>query len=138
MTKFPDYKLRHPPFDAERRAKIERIMDALVEVYPQTYDEWERGFRVDMHPDREIAIWISMAEGYEHFTKKGVRTDQKSGLFQIIFQTRIAPRELLVNRLNTRRLPRRMARAIFEYMYDTYGDAPPMTFIVKEREGAVQ
>ena len=60
--------IRHEPFDESIRDSLRRIKSALEEVYPQSLEEWEDGFRRDNHPAREIAIWLSVAELYREFT----------------------------------------------------------------------
>jgi hypothetical protein len=59
---------QHPPFGPEVRAVFAQLNAAFDEVYPRTIDEWEDGFRRDRNPEREIAIWLHIAEVYETLT----------------------------------------------------------------------
>jgi hypothetical protein len=54
----------HPPFTGERRERVLSLVDAFPNVYEQSYDFWEDGFRRDANPDQEIAIWLHIAETY--------------------------------------------------------------------------
>ena len=52
-------------FNSEVRALFAQLKSALDEVYPRTIDEWEDGFRHDRNPEKEIAIWLHIAEVYK-------------------------------------------------------------------------
>src|SRR5688500_15185081 len=54
--------LRHPPFPEEARAHLRRLRAVFHDVYPNTLGQWEDGFRRDADPDREIAIWLRIAD----------------------------------------------------------------------------
>src|SRR5438270_6682324 len=59
---------QHPPFDAQRRALLQRLIDDLSEVYPMTLEGWEDGFRRDRNPDSEMKLWLDVAEAYRSAT----------------------------------------------------------------------
>lgn len=59
---------QHPPFDEETRDYLRQIKAALDEVYPQSLEQWEDGFRCDRDAEREIAIWLHIAEVYNKLT----------------------------------------------------------------------
>jgi len=54
----------HPPFTGEWRDCLLRLVDAFPNVYERSYDFWEDGFRRDANPDKEIAVWLHIAETY--------------------------------------------------------------------------
>jgi hypothetical protein len=60
-------KLIHPELPAAVRGRLQRIAATFAEAQPKSVEEWERGFRCDMHPWREIAIWERMVDAYRHF-----------------------------------------------------------------------
>ena len=61
----PNHKLLHPPFSGQRRRVVKQLHKDLVEVFPRSANEWERAFRCDQHPDREIKIWQWIAYQYQ-------------------------------------------------------------------------
>ncbi len=60
--------IRHPEFDEGVRAYIRRIQDAFAEQHPLSFEEWEDGFRRDVDPAPEIALWLHAARVYRSFT----------------------------------------------------------------------
>src|SRR2546421_8961646 len=63
-----DGSYQHPPFSEEVRDFLRRIKAALDEVFPQTLEGWEDGFRKDINAEREIALWLNIAATYEQCT----------------------------------------------------------------------
>lgn len=61
-------KVKHPPFNEEKRQKLRQMKAALDEVYPKTIEELEETFRKDSDPDQEIAIWLHIASVYQQST----------------------------------------------------------------------
>ncbi len=60
--------------------RIKRFKEVFNEVCPRSLEEWIDGFREEMHPEREIAIWEKMAERFEQLCKKrraGTETERK-------------------------------------------------------------
>ncbi|HCE42315.1 MAG TPA: hypothetical protein DET40_02050 [Lentisphaeria bacterium] len=58
------------------------IMKMLEEVHPQTFEEWIDGFRCDMHPEREIKIWLPIGNTMGMYP--ALATAQKRELFQLL------------------------------------------------------
>jgi len=56
--------VRHPPFDECRRTRIRFIQETFAEHDEMPLDEWEIGFRRDLHPDHEIELWHRAANVY--------------------------------------------------------------------------
>jgi hypothetical protein len=54
----------HPTFPLKARAHLCRIQSALKEVDPDTLAGWERSFRLDFNPDREVRVWLWIAKTY--------------------------------------------------------------------------
>jgi hypothetical protein len=57
--------------------RIKILKGTLTEIFPQTLEEWIDGFRMDMHPEREISIWENMADKYVRLLKIHSRTTQE-------------------------------------------------------------
>ena len=52
---------RQPPFTGEAAACIRTLAAELQDVFPQSAEEWEDGFRRDLAPEREIASWLRVS-----------------------------------------------------------------------------
>lgn len=74
---------RHPPFAGERQNAVLSLVDAFPDVKDHTYEFWEDGFRKDVHPDREIAIWLHMASVYRRFAV-GRSLPYRQELFRLV------------------------------------------------------
>jgi len=61
----------HPPFSGKRRIAVKELHRALNQVFPRSVNEWERGFRCDQHPDREIRIWQWISWQYRNLVVSG-------------------------------------------------------------------
>jgi hypothetical protein len=55
---------RNAPFDEEKKALMREFAALFADVYPATADDWEDGFRRDVHMDREIGAWRGIAKAY--------------------------------------------------------------------------
>jgi hypothetical protein len=62
--------LRHATLSAEMDARIRRFEPIFAEVYPRSHEEWLDGFKRDLHPEPEVAIWEAMAAAYQTFTAR--------------------------------------------------------------------
>src|SRR5258706_15891283 len=52
---------QHAPLSTELRALIVTLAADLADVYPQSLEQWEDGFRRDRDAEREIAGWIQLS-----------------------------------------------------------------------------
>lgn len=70
-------KIKHPPFRGELKKKVQEIQEILYCVRGMTYEEWERPFRCDNHPKREIDVWLSVARRFRALTTTRFVTPQE-------------------------------------------------------------
>ena len=56
QLKLDEGEYRHPPFSEEVRDILRQLKASLDEVIPRTVEQWEDGFRKDIHAEREIAL----------------------------------------------------------------------------------
>ena len=61
--KVKDIKTRiwHPSLPEELVERIKKFAPVFAEVYPITLQEWVDGFREDIIPEQEVAIWEYIA-----------------------------------------------------------------------------
>jgi len=77
--------VRHPPFDEARLKSIRNIQVAFRDVRPLTFEEWELGFRCDLVPDSEIALWRWMAYKFTRITSaRRLTRSRKRDLLQLL------------------------------------------------------
>lgn len=60
----------HPPFPEDARKVVQRIQSALADVDSSTVEEWEHTFRCDCDPDREIRVWLWIADMYSELVSE--------------------------------------------------------------------
>lgn len=85
---------RHPPFDDEIRELVKEIQIHLKEVRPKTYKEWEDGFRKDVDPEKEIAIWLTFARKFSAVTgRKQYSLSQKKDIYTILISVLLGDRD---------------------------------------------
>jgi hypothetical protein len=77
--------LRHPPFGEPEKKIFERFAQTFAEVYPRTPEQWEDGFRRDMYPFTQIAVWEAVEATYLHFTEgHALDLERKANIMQAI------------------------------------------------------
>jgi hypothetical protein len=64
----PATKYKHPVFGDEQKRIMRYLVNVFSDVHTLTAHEWEEGFRKDTNMDKEIFMWLQMAEVYQHFT----------------------------------------------------------------------
>ena len=102
---------RHPPLSPLLRSQIIRIAQLLADVYPQSLEEWEDGFRRDVDPALEIAIWLHIARAYEAVTIPTLTLDQKRDYFNVLVACTMTPREHLFSTVSLSAITREEAES---------------------------
>jgi len=49
-------------------ARIVAFENVFADVYPVTHEQWLDGFKRDMDPEREVAVWEEIASALKTFT----------------------------------------------------------------------
>ena len=76
---------QHPPLSDDLRNVLPELQETFHDVYPRTLEEWADGFRRDLQPEQEIALWLHMARVFRHFTEgRDLSTDQRQDIFDVI------------------------------------------------------
>jgi hypothetical protein len=76
---------QYAPFDDDVRACLRQIKAALDEVYPQSLEQWEDGFRRDQNAEEEIAIWVHISRIYrDSAAGPDVSPDRKRETFAVL------------------------------------------------------
>lgn len=109
---------QHPPFDEEVRTHLHQIKDALDEVHLMSLEEWEDGFRRDRNAEREIAIWLHIAEVYARLTEgKSLTSGERQDVFRILLSCANNPRERVLATAGVQVLSRPEAEAVMAGFY---------------------
>lgn len=68
--------LRHAQLDPELVERIKLFRPVFADLYPQTLEQWIEGFRRDVNPEAEIAVWEHMAHALTEFSKMRALPDE--------------------------------------------------------------
>jgi hypothetical protein len=72
-------------FPDEVRDYLREIKSKLDEVYEMSLEEWEDGFLRDADPEREIALWLHVADIYNRFaSERNLSIEQKKEYFRVL------------------------------------------------------
>jgi hypothetical protein len=108
---------RHPPFVGARRKACVRFSKIFRAVMPQTADEWEAGFRKDVHADNEMVIWTIIAREYERLVgNKPFSFQRKRDFFGLIMSAVNNGKEYALHCFQPNVLSRKDALALLEQL----------------------
>jgi hypothetical protein len=108
-------KIKHTPFNEEKRQMFRQLKSVLDEVYLKTIEAWEETFRKDSDPEQEIAIWLHIASTYQQSTagKKLTLPQRKEYLMTILSCSR-SPREHIFEIFQPKVISRQEAERVIE------------------------
>ncbi|MGZ8899833.1 MAG: hypothetical protein ACXW3Z_07040 [Limisphaerales bacterium] len=106
---------RHGPFQEVLRNAIRTIKDALDEVYPRSFDDWEDGFRKDTNPEYEIALWLHIASTYEQLTDGTTTTfAERRDIFKVLVNCSISSKDTVFEVLKLDTISKEKARRVVD------------------------
>jgi hypothetical protein len=110
---------QHPPFEGEERAAIHTLVEDLAEVYAQTYEEWEDGFRRDLTPAQEIAGWIHLASILRVMSDRfSFSLAEKRECFRLLVACFTGARDSVRERCDTTLLSDDQIKLALKYFYE--------------------
>lgn len=113
-----DGPYRHPPFTETTRQYLRQIKSSLDEVRPMTLEEWEDGFRRDVHAEREIAIWLHIASTYRRCTEdRAMSPEQRRDYFKVVVACSVSSRERVFEIIQLSAISREQALQAVEFFY---------------------
>jgi hypothetical protein len=114
--------LRHPPFEGEVRDLVIQIQKGLEEVYPQTYEFWEDGFRRDANAEREIALWLHISRIHGDFVKsRDTNLKERKEAFQVLIACSTGSEETALQTVHLSSLSQSDARGLIAKFF--HGDS---------------
>lgn len=94
---------------------IEYLYTTFKEVDPTSLENWIEDFRRDQNPDREIEIWMMMANTYNTYLKNGdFDLEVKKEIFKIVLMRSSATEDEVIAHLELLHLSEKEARAIMQ------------------------
>lgn len=85
---------RHDSLTAGQLARVTRIQATFAEVYSVSLAQTIENFRRDADPDRELAVWETMATAYEQYLRRQPRAlgqPQKKEVFALLLSRSMMP-----------------------------------------------
>jgi hypothetical protein len=109
---------QHPPFTEEIRDHLRQIMASIGEVYPLSLEQWEDGFRRDANPEKEIALWLHLAEVYSRLTAEAdLSLGQKTDYFRILVGCMNSPRKHVLQVVTLSEISKAEATSVIEAFF---------------------
>jgi len=110
---------QHPPFEGDGRNAIRFLVDALADVYPQSYEQWEDGFRRDQNPEREIAGWHHLAAILKALTERFTfGPEEKKECFRVLVACFTGPRGSVRDRSDPKLLSDEQFTLAVKFFYE--------------------
>jgi hypothetical protein len=99
--------IQRETLSTEQMDRISKLYDIVAEVDGSSMDKWVDGFKRDVHPDDEIAVWERMAKAYEPFVASHrLSLPAKKEAFKIILMRSMAGEDDVLARLQLKVLTR--------------------------------
>lgn len=107
----------HDSLTAKQIKEIERIQRVFSEVNSSSLEETINNFKRDQNPEREIAIWLGMADAYERFTvnKHIEEHDKKEEAYQLILLRSIMTEEEAIDKADITYLTQDEVKEVLSY-----------------------
>jgi hypothetical protein len=118
----------HDSLTDDQLKKIETIYSVLSEVIGSSHEETITNFKRDVHPDREIAIWLEMAEAYHRFTLTHLDLNKRKEAYTLILLRSMMTQEEVMEKANFQFLTDVDAKEIFDY----YNPSPQLLTVEKK------
>lgn len=95
--------------------KIKYLYNTFKEVDPISQEKWIEDFKRDQNPDREIEIWMMMADTYNTYLQKSeFDIEVKKEVYKIILMRSAAPEDEVLKHLNLVHLSKKAAKEIMQ------------------------
>ncbi|MDA1303627.1 MAG: hypothetical protein O2999_04910 [Nitrospirae bacterium] len=121
--------IRHDTLSEPLLARIRELQRVFSEVYPRSMDEWSEGFRRDLEPEREVAIWEAMASAYSSFTTNRTLTfEAKREVLGFLLQRSAGDEQSVL----ASAAPKHLTRPEVEQLVRLYAAAPQPVRVISK------
>ena len=121
--------IRHDKLDPELVDRIKVFSPIVADLYPQTLEQWIDGFRRDLNPESEVAIWENIANALATFDhERNLTIDARREAFALLLQRSGASDEEVLSGVELAHLTSEDARRLLRL----YSSPPkPITFVAR-------
>lgn len=120
--------IRHDSLSVDQLERIKSIQATFAEVYPVSLEETITNFKRDLNPDKEIAIWMQMANAYRKFvTTSTPDSTKKKEAFELLLLRSMMPDDEAVKQARIKKLTDQEVNEILRY----YGADPTPVTVTK-------
>jgi hypothetical protein len=97
--------IRRQELSPKQMERIYKLRDALSEVERSPIEKWVDNFKRDADPDRELAVWEKIADGYTRYcSKRPLSIEAKEDVFQLLLLRSMASEQEVVNHIKLKTL----------------------------------
>jgi len=85
--------------------RIHKLRNTLVEVYHSPIEKWVDNFKQDADPDKELAVWERIADGYTRYcSKRLLSIEAKKDVFQLLLLRSMASEQEVLKHIKLKTL----------------------------------
>jgi hypothetical protein len=97
--------IRPQGLSPKQMERIYKLRDTLAEVEHSPIDKWVDNFKRDANPDKELAIWEKIADGYTRYcSKRRLSIEAKKDVFQLLLLRSMASEQEVLNHVKLKTL----------------------------------
>jgi hypothetical protein len=97
--------IKHQGLSPKQLERIYKLRDTLAEVEHSPIDKWVDNFKRDANPDKELAIWERIADGYTRYcSKRRLSIEAKKDVFQLLLLRSMASEQEVLNHVKLKTL----------------------------------
>jgi hypothetical protein len=97
--------IRHQGLSPKQMERIYKLRDTLAEVEHSSIEKWVDNFKRDANPDKELAIWERIADGYRrNCSKRQLSIEAKKDVFQLLLLRSMASEQEVLNHIKLKTL----------------------------------
>jgi len=85
--------------------RIYKLRNTLAEVENSSIEKWVDNFKRDANPDKELAVWERIADGYTRYcSKRLLSIEAKKDVFQLLLLRSMASEQEVLNHVKLKTL----------------------------------
>ena len=97
--------IKHQGLSPNQMERIYKLRDTLAEVEHSSIEKWVDNFKRDANPDKELAIWERIADGYARYcSNRLLSIEAKKDVFQLLLLRSMAPEQEVLNQVKLKTL----------------------------------
>ena len=121
----------HDSLNSDQIEKIKEIQSTFSEVYSVGLEETITNFKRDANPDKEITIWLNMAQSYKNYLssqKAKLDVKRKKEIFKLILSRSMMPVDEAIKNSNLSILKNKEALEVLSF----YSDIPKSIQVIQK------